>query len=246
MRPVISVMGLIFALISGVFAALFAANNPMPVVSTFMIFVIAFPSMIGAVRVFGVVKGLVMFGIFGLYALIFESIAISTGIPYGAFAYGSSIGGKIYGLVPWTVLFSWTPIVFGLLPVAVQIAKRGSLRWLVMTVGLLLVDLVLDPAAVHLGFWSWESGGFYYGVPFVNFVGWIVSGGIAAVMLIYLSSGLSARVYEYRSLFMTSLLMILGFWTSVAFVSELYLPCFLGSILIFFLCWNLFKPTGNS
>jgi Predicted membrane protein len=42
--------------------------------------------------------------------------------------------------------------------------------------------LVLDPAAVSLGIWSYSKG-FYYGVPWSNFAGWILSGSVALMLL---------------------------------------------------------------
>ena len=47
---------------------------------------------------------------------------------------------------------------------------------------LVVFDLVLD-RAVKLGFWRYDGGGEFYGVPFTNFVGWLISGAVAAVVL---------------------------------------------------------------
>jgi putative membrane protein len=44
----------------------------------------------------------------------------------------------------------------------------------------LLIDLVLDPAAVALGFWAYPDG-LYHGVPASNYVGWLLSGTIGVV-----------------------------------------------------------------
>jgi putative membrane protein len=49
---------------------------------------------------------------------------------------------------------------------------------------IILVDLVLDPAAVSLGIWTYSEG-FFYGVPLSNFVGWLISGSLAILMLEY-------------------------------------------------------------
>ena len=38
-----------------------------------------------------------------------------------------------------------------------------------------LLDVILDPIAVHEGRWSWEKPGRFYGVPFSNFRGWFVT-----------------------------------------------------------------------
>ena len=37
---------------------------------------------------------------------------------------------------------------------------------------MVLLDLVLDPIAVDEKRWKWKKSGAYYGVPFLNFLGW--------------------------------------------------------------------------
>lgn len=44
-------------------------------------------------------------------------------------------------------------------------------------------DLVLDPGAVRLRFWHYAGGAEFYGVPVSNFVGWLVSGAVGAVLI---------------------------------------------------------------
>jgi putative membrane protein len=44
------------------------------------------------------------------------------------------------------------------------------------------VDLVLDQAAVALGFWSYADGS-YYGVPWLNYAGWVLSGTVATLLV---------------------------------------------------------------
>lgn len=41
------------------------------------------------------------------------------------------------------------------------------------------MDLVLDPGAVALGFWQYPAGGVVWGVPVMNFAGWLLSAGTA-------------------------------------------------------------------
>jgi putative membrane protein len=112
-------------------------------------------------------------GIMALYALTIENFAILTGFPYGSFEYGPIIGGKI-GEVPWTVGFSWLPILLFAWILVCYIPKFWQrIVWgaLLMT----LFDVVLDPGATVLGFWIWENNQGFYGVPWMNFFGWIVS-----------------------------------------------------------------------
>jgi len=123
----------------------------------------------------------------GLFALGIESLAVATGWPYGQFSYGEAIGGKVAGLVPWSVPFAWTPLVLGTHALAERLLaslsrarahKIGSqvLGVLVATLALAAADLVLDPGAVHQKFWSYPEGGLYYHVPASNYFGWLLSG----------------------------------------------------------------------
>jgi uncharacterized membrane protein len=38
----------------------------------------------------------------------------------------------------------------------------------------LCIDLCYDPVAVMLGWWKWDKGSAYFGVPVANFIGWFV------------------------------------------------------------------------
>lgn len=137
----------------------------------------------------------------GLFALGIESLAVATGWPYGEFSYGEAIGGKVLGLVPWTVPFAWTPLVLG----THALAERATKAWLpghalvgrealrvqvlgvaVATLALAVADLVLDPGAVRQKFWAYPSGGLYYGVPASNYFGWLLSGVAGHALLRFL------------------------------------------------------------
>ena len=45
------------------------------------------------------------------------------------------------------------------------------------------MDLVLDPAAVSVGFWAYDAGGVYYGVPWMNYAGWVLSAVVSVVVV---------------------------------------------------------------
>jgi putative membrane protein len=58
-------------------------------------------------------------------------------------------------------------------------ASRWAIRLPAVIATVLLVDLVLDPGAVALGFWAYDGGGAYYGVPWSNYLGWVLSATVA-------------------------------------------------------------------
>jgi putative membrane protein len=45
------------------------------------------------------------------------------------------------------------------------------------------MDVVLDPGAVALGFWTYDPAGPFYGVPWSNYAGWVVSATVAVGLL---------------------------------------------------------------
>jgi len=215
-----------------VILGLFLARIPMQAelwyISVIAILLFGAPVVIYAMHWLGYRIGLVLVCALGVYALVFETIAINTGLPYGNFTYGGLLGPKLFESVPITVLLAWTPLVLGVLAV-VQTIKPLWRRALVATLALVVVDMVLDPAAVHIGFWAWDVPGFYYGVPLINFAGWVLSGGIAFCAIIY-----AQRRFRWPSLpamFGWNLLAIVFLWTMVNLFALQLIPAVLGLVV---------------
>jgi putative membrane protein len=155
--------------------------------------------------------------VLGALAIGFEYVSIRYGIPYGFFTYSDALGQKVLGTVPWTVFFGWTPLVIGAVAIADR-AVRGRQRQLLFAALLLVVfDLVFDPVAVALGFWAWNTPGPYYGVPFINFVGWFVTGYIGSFVLTRIVPGMFSKqaMIPFILLLISSIIMtlLLGFTT---------------------------------
>jgi putative membrane protein len=186
-------------------------------VSALAILLFSAPVILGALGWLGPRRGAALLLGLGLYALVFESVAVATGVPYGRFTYSGVLGPPLFGLAPPTVLLAWTPLLLGAL---------ASTRRAWQAVALAVVaDLVLDPAAVSLGFWGWEEPGWYYGVPLVNFLGWVVSGGIAVLALRRLPRPLPG-------LFARNLWLVLVFWTAVNAWSGQWLAVLVGVVTL--------------
>lgn len=186
-------------------------------ISAVAILLFSAPVIVGAISWLGPRRGTALLVGLGLYALVFESVAIATGVPYGRFIYTGVLGPPVFGLAPPTILLAWTPLILGSLAVT-----RRSWQAIALVV---VLDLVLDPAAVSLGFWAWEQPGAYYGVPLVNFLGWVVSGGIAVLALRRLPR-------PVPGLFARNLWLVMVFWTAVNAWSGLWLPALVGAVTV--------------
>lgn len=197
-------------------------------ISVISILLFGAPVVVYTIRWLGLRSGLLLIGALGVYALVFEIIAVKTGLPYGNFTYGGLLGPKLFDLVPVTVLLAWTPLVLGVLAVLTTI-KPPWQRAIVATVSLVVIDMVLDPAAVHIGFWAWDIPGFYYGVPLINFAGWVLSGGIAFCAVIYLQQRF--RWPPVPAILGWNLLAIVFLWTMVNVFALQVIPAILGLVV---------------
>jgi len=207
-----------------------AARNPVSgaIPAVISVIVFAFPSFSSVVRAKGFRAGAGALALFGLYALIIETIGIATGFPYGRFSYADGLGPKLFGLTPLTVAFAWTPIL--LAGHAVATRNKGittAYALLVGTATMLLIDLAIDPGAVHAGYWGWTMPGAYFGVPLVNFFGWALT----SVPALLTAKRLLPPASEAPGL-ATSASLTLAFWVGYLVSAGLYLPAAFGVMAI--------------
>jgi bisanhydrobacterioruberin hydratase len=199
-------------------------------VSTFLIALPSFVALFGYLGPRRAALSLLALSAFG-YAI--EAIGVVTGLPYGSFYYGDALGGRLLGLVPYLLPISYAPLVIGAVAASWNDSLVNHRVFFIFRAALLLVlmDGVLDPGAAFLGFWIWPEGGAYYGVPLSNYAGWLLSGALAAALLL--------AVGRWRTAPLPGLLdgaiLALAFWTGVAVFSALIVPALLGAALFAYL-----------
>ncbi|SEW11730.1 bisanhydrobacterioruberin hydratase [Natrinema salifodinae] len=132
-------------------------------------------------------RALVSLGILTAYTYAIEFVGVRTGWPYGTFEYGIRLGPMLGGEVPLALPLFFVPLVLNAYLLALLVlrerAARRVPRLLAAIAAVLAVDLVLDPAAVAIGFWTYVPPGGYYGVPASNYRGWLLSGTVAVVLV---------------------------------------------------------------
>ncbi len=123
---------------------------------------------------------LVVAGGLGLAA---EAVGVSTGYPFGRYAYGSTLGPQLLD-VPVIVPLAWVMMSYPCLLLGRRLAQgahgAGSVVVTAATGGLTLAawDLYLDPQMVAAGRWAWTypepSLPGVAGVPATNYAGWLL------------------------------------------------------------------------
>jgi len=120
------------------------------------------------------------------YAYGVEFVGATTGLPYGEFAYEVPLGPMLFDTIPLGLPVFFMPLVLNAYLLCLLLlgerARSPLVRVPVAVAAVVAVDLVLDPAAVALGFWTYESGS-YYGVPWLNFAGWVLSATVATALV---------------------------------------------------------------
>lgn len=205
-------------------------------ISSLLIVLFAIPSYYSLIRSLGSTKGVKIIVILSILPVIIEGVAVMTGFPYGGFEYGDRLGWLVFGLVPPSISFAYLPMLLGSLYFASKRSKDYATFCFVASIFNLIVDLVIDPAAVDIGFWSYSTQGFYFGVPLSNFLGWLITGFLYASIFYRIAGRDSLPLSEGVSI---SLIWILSFWSGYLLQVSLFIPGLVGLAILSYLLMEL-------
>ena len=140
-------------------------------------------------------RSLVIFGSSFIIAFIAEALGVNFGLIFGRYYYTSFLGPGLFG-VPFLAALAWEPILYAAYHLADFTMRDNNSKPILTWLGYGVIgafattawDMVIDPIAVHQGWWVWSDGGAYMpeienGVPISNYLGWL---GVAfIIMLVY-------------------------------------------------------------
>lgn len=118
-------------------------------------------------------------------AWLVEWLGATTGFPFGDYAYTDVLQPQL-AQVPLLIPVAWLMMLAPAWAVAeaILVSRRGRLGGQYALLHALLTglvfttwDLYLDPQMVARGLWVWDNsvGGDYFGIPWLNFLGWWLS-----------------------------------------------------------------------
>lgn len=125
----------------------------------------------------------------GVLTWLAEAIGSSTGFPFGVYHYTDVLQPQVAG-VPLLVPLAW----FMMIPSAWALAQLiigdpvPTLRYrlqfaLIAALALTAWDLFLDPQMVGWNFWQWAQPSGYFGIPWTNYLGWLLVAFIVSAVL---------------------------------------------------------------
>ncbi len=103
------------------------------------------------------------------FGFLIEIIGVQTGFPFGNYQYGKILGPKILGTPPM-IGINWLMLVYAV-GVFVNTFIGDISDFIKALLGaslLLLLDFIIEPVAIHYGFWTWENPS----IPLENYIAW--------------------------------------------------------------------------
>lgn len=135
------------------------------------------------------------------YGFIAELIGTKTGLLFGDYSYGASLGYKMYG-VPLVIGVNWSLLIVSSASLVSRIKTtflvRSALAALLMT----FLDVLIEPVAIESDFWDWTHGS----IPIYNYISWFFVA--LPIIYAYFKLNLAETNKVFNALF---ILMILFF-----------------------------------
>ncbi len=139
-------------------------------------------------RAWGIKMTARVFIIVGVLSYFAELIGSTTGFPFGKYHYTAVLQPQLGG-VPLLIPLAWMMMLPPAWAIADLIIARRfhtaranvqsiALHAFISALAFTAWDLFLDPQMTGWGFWVWEIPGQYFGIPLINFAGWMLVSGL--------------------------------------------------------------------
>ena len=99
-----------------------------------------------------------------------EGIGVATGVLFGSYSYGSAFGFKLFE-TPIMIGVNWLFLALSTYGIVQFFTNKGV--WLILLPPVLMtsLDLLVEPVAMKLGFWSWKN----HIIPLQNYAMWFLT-----------------------------------------------------------------------
>lgn len=114
-----------------------------------------------------------------------ELLGVSTGWLFGKYHYTAILQPQLAG-IPVIIPLAWMMMLPPAWAVAQLITRKSgrAINFLVVSaLAFTAWDLFLDPQMVAWNFWRWEIPGQYFGIPWSNYLGWMLISGLISLIV---------------------------------------------------------------
>lgn len=115
------------------------------------------------------VKRPLLYALPALMGFLVEMLGTNTGFPFGEYSYSSILGPGLLG-TPFLIGVLWWVLLRSFNDLFSRISSNKTIISLATGLGMLLLDIFIEPVAIGLGFWEWQAAE----VPLENYMAWFV------------------------------------------------------------------------
>lgn len=142
-----------------------------------------------------------------LFGFFVEVAGVHTGIIFGHYSYGATLGPKLWD-VPLAIGVNWVIMIYATGVFAREVTKVKLHTIIVAALLMTVIDIIIEPVAIKLDFWSWESTS----IPLRNYLGWFITS-LALHTLFYFLVPKSNNSLAIRLLY-----LLIGFFLVLNFI----------------------------
>lgn len=113
------------------------------------------------------------------FGYLIELAGVYTGWIFGNYYYGSVLGLTLFN-VPVIIGINWFIVSYGSYSILSLTSLPIPLRILLSSLLCVLLDMLIEPVAIHLGYWYWNGD-----IPVHNYIGWFFTGLIIQTLAHY-------------------------------------------------------------
>lgn len=145
-------------------------------------------------------KFLFWFSVVFFFTIILEIAGVKTGQIFGRYNYGWVLGIKLFE-VPVIIGLNWALVLAGAIGLIEKSAFPVIIKIIIAGILATAFDILLEPVAVKLGYWSWQDN---Y-IPLQNYLAWFFiasfSSSLFYIMKLKIVSKLFERLYFIQFVF---------------------------------------------
>lgn len=178
-----------------------------------------------------------------------EFIGHNTGFPFGDYHYTDMLQPQVAG-VPLLIPLAWFMMLVPAWAIARAILGDQVATWrqrlvfvILSAVAITAWDLFLDPQMVGWGFWIWDQPGGYFGIPWLNYFGWLLTAGTVTLVVNPGKMPITPLLFVYAVVWVLQSIGLAVFWSQPG--PALFGAIGMGTMLAASL-YGVFKMRGTS
>lgn len=147
----------------------------------------------------------------GVSGFFIEWAGVHTGKIFGIYWYGETLGPG-WDEIPFLIGINWFFLVYAVLNLLYSVKINWFVKALIGAFLMTFYDLVLEPTAIRLDFWTWKDDI----IPIQNYIAWF------CVSFVFLSIGFLFKFVKTQNKMAVYLFYVqLAFFTLLVFVNKL-------------------------